>query len=61
MEEKCINCGISNVPLYLELDGHLHCVDCIGFLLPTNEKEDKENVSENHKSGTGKCQANQSR
>lgn len=55
MEEKCVNCGISSVPLYLGLDGHLHCCDCIGFLLPTNEKEDKENVSENHKSGTGKC------
>lgn len=51
MEEKCcVNCKISGVPLYLGLDGHLHCDNCSGFLLPTNEKEDKENVSENHKS-----------
>ncbi len=55
MEEKCVNCGISDVPLDWGLDGNLHCSNCIGFLLPTNEKEEKENVSENHKSGTGKC------
>ena len=29
MREKkcCVNCGIANVPLYLGLDGNLHCAD----------------------------------
>ena len=34
MREKkcCVNCGIANVPLYLGLDGHLHCADHAGML-----------------------------
>lgn len=31
--EKCINCGISNVPLYLGLDNRMHCADHIGMLI----------------------------
>lgn len=29
----CVNCSISGVPLYLGLDGKLHCADHIGLLL----------------------------
>lgn len=50
MEKICVNCKVSGVPLYLGLDGQLHCADHIGFLLPTNEKEESHDVSENHKS-----------
>ena len=32
-EKKCINCGISHVPLYLGLDGNWHCADHVGLLL----------------------------
>jgi uncharacterized Zn finger protein (UPF0148 family) len=52
MEEKCVNCKISGVPLYPGLDGHLHCADCIGMLINQNQEQQEENhnVSENHKS-----------
>lgn len=36
MEEKCVNCGISSVPLNLGLDGYLHCEKCAGKLI-TND------------------------
>lgn len=32
-QEKCINCGISHIPLYLGLDNRLHCADHIGMLV----------------------------
>ncbi|MDD6374914.1 MAG: hypothetical protein PUE88_06610 [Ruminococcus sp.] len=53
MNEKCVNCGISNVPLYLGLDGNLHCADHVGILLlptPTTAKEEEHHACENHKS-----------
>lgn len=42
--EKCVNCEISNVPLYLGLDNRKHCADHIGMLLaPTrNTSETQE-------------------
>ena len=33
-KDRCVNCGIRNVPLYLGLDNRLHCADHIGLLLP---------------------------
>lgn len=36
-ETRCIHCGISGVPLFSRLDGHLHCADCTGMLLPKRE------------------------
>lgn len=48
MEEKCVNCKISGVPLYLGLDDHLHCVDHIEFLLPKKQKEQVKKEDESH-------------
>lgn len=42
MGERCANCGISNVPLFVGLDGRKHCADCAGMLLPEKEEEKKE-------------------
>lgn len=36
-ETRCIHCGISGVQLFPGLDGHLHCADHIGMLLPKRE------------------------
>ena len=36
-KNRCVNCGIKSVPLCLGLDGHLHCADHIGMLLPKRE------------------------
>lgn len=36
-ETRCIHCGISGVQLSPGLDGHLHCADCTGMLLPKRE------------------------
>ena len=38
-KNRCVNCGIKSVPLYLGLDGKLHCADHIGLLLPSNKPE----------------------
>ena len=38
-KDRCVNCGIKSVPLYLGLDGRLHCTDRIGLLLPPNKPE----------------------
>ena len=38
-KDRCINCGIRSVPLYLGLDGRLHCADHIGLLLPPDKPE----------------------
>lgn len=41
----CVNCSISGVPLYLGLDGKLHCADHIGLLLnpsKQNPRPDKK-------------------
>ncbi len=46
--EKCVNCGISGVPLYLGLDGHLHCCDCIGMLIPDNPKLKEHEEKQKH-------------
>ena len=35
----CVNCHISDVPLYLGLDGKQHCADHIGLLLPDSPKQ----------------------
>ena len=34
----CVNCGIRSVPLYLGLDGRLHCADHIGLLVQDTDK-----------------------
>ena len=34
----CVNCRITNVPLYLGLDGRLHCADHIGLLVQDTDK-----------------------
>lgn len=53
MNEKkqiCINCGISGVPLEMGLDGHLHCVNCAGFMMFVKEvaaNGQAENAKEN--------------
>lgn len=36
-ETRRIHCGISGVPLFSGLNGHLHCADCTGMLLPKRE------------------------
>ena len=41
-KEKCVNCGISGVPLHLGMDGQLHCDNCGGLLI-----SDKQNVIKN--------------
>ncbi len=52
MKEKCINCGISGVPLYAGFDGHLHCERHIQMLVGAGQnvtktnKEDKKNGSD---------------
>lgn len=38
-KDRCVNCGIKSVPLYLGLDGRLHCTNRIGLLLPPNKPE----------------------
>ena len=38
-KDRCVNCGIRNVPLYLGLDNRLHCADHIGLLLPSDKPE----------------------
>ena len=48
MREKkcCVNCGIANVPLYLGLDGHLHCADHAGMLIPEQQKPEQPKKEE---------------
>lgn len=51
--EKCVNCGISDVPLHLGLDGRKHCADHIWMLIPAKQEEEfvdgqAENAEENH-------------
>lgn len=41
-KECCVNCGIANVPLYLGLDGNLHCADYAGLLIVETKKEEQE-------------------
>lgn len=38
-KNRCVNCGIKSVPLYLGLDGRLHCADHIGLLLLSDKPE----------------------
>lgn len=38
-KDRCVNCGIRSVPLYLGLDNRLHCADHIGLLLPPDKPE----------------------
>ena len=38
----CVNCGIRSVPLYLGLDGKLHCADHISLLLPPDKPAKEE-------------------
>ena len=38
-KDRCVNCGIRNVPLYLGLDNRLHCANHIGLLLPPDKPE----------------------
>lgn len=45
MSEKCINCGISNVPLYTGLDGHLHCENHIQILVGAGQAKQENNVN----------------
>lgn len=44
MIKKCVNCGISNVPLYIGLDGHLHCEKHIQILVSTIRLNQEEYV-----------------
>lgn len=44
MGQKCINCGISGVPLYIGLDGHLHCEKHVQILVGAGQY--KENTEE---------------
>ena len=48
MEEKCVNCKISGVPLYPGLDGYLHCADCIGMLIADKPKEEMKKEDAPH-------------
>ena len=45
-KERCVNCGIANVLLYLGLDGKLHCADCASLLIVETEKEEQEHGTE---------------
>lgn len=45
-KECCVNCGIANVPLYLGLDGNLHCADHAGMLIVETKKEEQEHGSD---------------
>ncbi|MEE0394059.1 MAG: hypothetical protein ACLR1Q_11070 [Ruminococcus sp.] len=40
----CVNCHISDVPLYLGLDGKQHCADHIGLLLSDFPKQETKPV-----------------
>ena len=50
-KECCVNCGIANVPLYLGLDGNLHCADHAGMLIVEKKKEEQGEVKAN-----GECE-----
>ncbi|MCC8110802.1 MAG: hypothetical protein LIO74_04035 [Ruminococcus sp.] len=41
-EKKCVNCGISHVPLYLGLDDNWHCADHVGLLLAKTKEENSQ-------------------
>ena len=41
-KNRCVNCGIKSVPLYLGLDGKPHCADHIGLLLPSVKPKQPE-------------------
>ncbi|MGN0630960.1 MAG: hypothetical protein ACI4JN_06490 [Ruminococcus sp.] len=38
-EKQCVNCKITGVPLYMGLDGNLHCADHIGLILLDQQSE----------------------
>jgi len=40
--KKCVNCGISHVPLYLGLDDNWHCADHVGLLLAKTKEENSQ-------------------
>ena len=44
-KDRCVNCGIRSVPLYLGLDDRLHCADHIGLLLPPDKPEQMDSVT----------------
>ncbi|MBQ8514651.1 MAG: hypothetical protein IJ496_04575 [Ruminococcus sp.] len=48
MAEKCINCGISNVPLVIGLDYQLHCEALVQMLVGAGQAaaEESEDVKE---------------
>ena len=41
-KERCVNCGTFAMPLYLGLDGNLHCADHAGLLIVETKKEEQE-------------------
>ncbi len=47
-EKQCANCKITNVPLYMGLDGNLHCADHIGLILPVKQADTSEPKEESH-------------
>lgn len=47
MAEKCINCGISNVPLVMGLDYHLHCEAHVQLLVGAEQDVSDDNDKEN--------------
>ena len=46
-KDRCVNCGIRSVPLYLGLDNRLHCADHIGLLLPPDKPEQPDDTENN--------------
>lgn len=38
-EKQCVNCKITDVPLYIGLDGNWHCADHIGLILPVQQAD----------------------
>lgn len=42
MVKKCINCGVSNVPLHIGLDGHWHCKYHVQILVGAGQLNQKE-------------------
>lgn len=45
-EKQCVNCKITDVPLYMGLDGNLHCADHIGLILPVQQEADTSEPKE---------------
>lgn len=55
--KRCANCGVSDVPLIMGLDGELHCINCgcnlLNPIIKTEEANDKTRLDPVQEKATG--------